>query len=65
MHTRSSIQSYVTHVGGVESGVCSFLQSIVTHVRGVERVSKCTIRAHDFFAYNFQLIFNPKKVLES
>ena len=65
VHTGPSIQSNVTHVRGVESGVYSFLQSNVTHVRGVERVSKCTIRAHDCFASNFQLIFNPKKVLES
>ena len=30
------IQSNLTHVGGVKSGVCGFIQSNLTHVRGVE-----------------------------
>ena len=61
-HTGPAIQSNVSHVGGVKSGVCSCIQSNVTDVRAVERDSKYTIRAHDIFAYNFlniQLIFNP------
>ena len=36
VHTGPSIQSNITHVGGVESGVCSCIQSNVTHVGGVE-----------------------------
>ena len=54
--------------------------SNVTDVSHVERVKsvlcikwpltppKCAVRAHNIFAHNFlniQLIFNPKKVLES
>ena len=38
------------------------------YVEGVERDSKYSIRAHNVFAHNFlniQLVFNPKKVLES
>ena len=38
------------------------------HVEGVKRHSKYAVRAHNIFAHNFlniELIFNPKKVLES
>ena len=51
VHTGPSIQSNVTYVGGIKSGVCSCIQSNATHIRGVERDSKYIISAYDIFAY--------------
>ena len=61
----------VTHVERVKSGVCGLCTQyryIQCYVKRVKRLCYVEIRNIHIFAHNFlniQLIFNPKKVLES
>ena len=68
------IVTHVTHVEGVESGVCGlctqyrYIQCYVERVKRVKRLCYVETRDKHIFAHNFlniQVIFNPKKVLES
>ena len=67
----------VTHVERVKSGVCGlctqykYIQCYVERVKRVKRVERlCYVETRDIHIFthrflNIQLIFNPKKVLES
>ena len=58
MHREFSIQSYVTHVKGVESSSINIIRAVML----------CMSKVLHIFVHNFlniQPIFNPQKVLES
>ena len=65
------IVTHVTHIERVESGVsglCTQYRYIQCYVKRVERLCYVETREKHIFAHNFlniQVIFNPKKVLES